>query len=142
MGYFPIGESQMQRDSVSVGPLAAVAAGTRAVDYFEIWRAPSDQGARIKRLRFAGNATHAAAATNFVTLQIVAIKGTTVRTLGTTITTDTGGGWISLVEQNLILERHNARLAADERLALRITNTGLGIATNGFSLHWETEIGK
>lgn len=142
MSLIQLGEAQVQRRTLTVPPLAAVATGTRDVDYMEVFRAPSDQTARVKSVKFSPNATQAAVGTNYVDLRMVKIFGTTVAAVGNTITTNTAGGWTALTEQDLITITHNVILRPNERLALRIDNVANGVASFGFSLHSEYEIGK
>ncbi len=141
MGMFALGESQEQRITLAVPPLAAVSNATSDKDYMEIFRAPSDQHVLVERVRFSPNRTQAAAATNYVDLQMVAISGTTVRTLGSVITTNTGGGWTAQTEIDMVLPRNNVKLRANERLALQIDNVGTGVATAGFAVHAKLKVG-
>jgi hypothetical protein len=135
-----LGESKFDGRSLAVGPLAAVAAATRANDYLELYRHPS-QIVQVKSVKFFANATQAAAATNYVTFAAVAILGTTVRTLNSlTLTTNTGGGLTAQAEVELVKAIDNAKLQPGERLALRIANTGTGVATAGFSVHVDVEV--
>lgn len=142
--FIMLGEGKTGRETIAVPPLAAVAAATRPTDYLPIMRSPSQPKARttrIRKVKFDPAQTQAAAATNFVTLQCVKVIGTTVTAVGTSITTNTGGGWTSLTELDLIRENvDNVVLKTNERLALRITNTGTGVATVGFGLHVEYEL--
>lgn len=137
-----LGEAKFQRQSATFGPLLAVANATRTVDYFAVLRAPNDvpRGVSVPRVKLDPNATHAAAATNYITLQMVKVRGTTVTAVGTTVTTNTGGGWTSLTEKDLIRPQDNVKLSTGERLMLRISNTGNGVASNGFGIHADYEI--
>lgn len=140
MPFTLLGEAKFNRRSIAILPLAAVANGTRTVDYFPMLRAPIDRGLSIPRVKFDPNATHAAGATNFITLQMCRVRGVTVTAVGTSITTNTGGGWTALTEKDLIRVQDNVKLNAGERLVLRISNTASGVATVGFSIHIESEI--
>lgn len=141
MPFLTLGEAKLQRGSLGIGPLAAVAHATRDKDYIEVYRAPSDRHVRVLKVSHYGNATHAAAATNYVDIQACKISGTTVTAAGTTLTTNTGGGWTAQVENNLITDgKHTLILGPGDRLAIQMDNVGTGVATVGMSFHFELEV--